>query len=197
MSDLSRWCLAHYQALKDFAGPVATVIAAATAVFVTWRLGRKQRDIAERQAATACQQARLAEVRLQHDLFERRFAVFDAVRDLLLEVVHTSDVSDQSWQDFIRGTEKATFLFDKNVTDYIALMRNQAEQLRHVSALFANPALAVGSERTNFAQVRRDVSVWFSNQFNVVIDVFKPALALERHISTTLPKPTREESTGP
>ena len=52
-----------YQLLKDFAGPVATVIAAATAaVFI-----RRQAKTADRQARTALDQ-------LRYNLFERRYA---------------------------------------------------------------------------------------------------------------------------
>jgi hypothetical protein len=84
MSDLSVWCLRHYDVLHDFAGPVATVIAAGAAVFVTWRLGRRQVAIAaqqattaELQAATARQQADTALDRLRYDLFEKRYKIYD------------------------------------------------------------------------------------------------------------------------
>jgi hypothetical protein len=64
----------------SLSGPAATIIAAAAAVFVTWRLGKGQLRIAKQQAATAHQQAELAAIRLQHDLFDRRFTVYDATR---------------------------------------------------------------------------------------------------------------------
>jgi hypothetical protein len=36
-----------YHFFKDFAGPIATIVAAAAAVFVTWTLGKAQYRIAE------------------------------------------------------------------------------------------------------------------------------------------------------
>jgi hypothetical protein len=67
----------------SLAGPFATIVAASVAVFVTWRLGSGQLSIAKQQAATAQQQAELAAVRLQHDLFDRRFAIYEAAQKLV------------------------------------------------------------------------------------------------------------------
>ena len=72
MNGVSAWFSTHYEMLKDFAGPIATVIAAFTAAGIAWRFGRVQADIAAQQASTAALQAELANVRLQHDLYDRR-----------------------------------------------------------------------------------------------------------------------------
>jgi hypothetical protein len=66
-----------YHVLKDFAGPVATIIAATVAVFFTWRLGRGQLQIARRQADTALDQ-------LRYNLFEKRYGGDEAGRPTLL-----------------------------------------------------------------------------------------------------------------
>jgi hypothetical protein len=50
--DIYNWFVAHYALFKDFAAPVATIIAAGTALWVTIRLGRAQVAIAQQQAAT-------------------------------------------------------------------------------------------------------------------------------------------------
>jgi len=171
-----------YQAFHDFAGPVATIIAAAAAVFVTWRLGRGQLRVAE-------QQAKFAEVRLQHDLFERRIAVFDAARDLLLEVFRTANVSDEGFRNFVRGTEKAVFLFDKSVSNYIETMRNTAASVKFTSSRLADPDLHVGQERAQYAQTKADQTKWFFDQFDILIEKFKPALALEKDIETKIARP--------
>ena len=63
-----------YSVAKDFAGPVATVIGASAAVFVTWRLGLRQAEIAQ-------QQADLAREKLRHDLYNRRFEIFTSIFD--------------------------------------------------------------------------------------------------------------------
>jgi hypothetical protein len=56
-----------YQVLKDFAGPVATIIAALAAVYVTAHFARKQ--------------AWLAREKLRYDLFDRRLKIFGSIFD--------------------------------------------------------------------------------------------------------------------
>lgn len=189
MCNAVAWLTAHYELLKDFSGPVATGIAAVAAVFVTWRLGRGQLRIAQQQADVALQQTHLAEVRLQHDLFERRIAVFDAARDLLLEAFKASGISDEVWNAFIQGTQKSVFLFDQTVTNYITEMRNRGSSLRAAVEKLREETLP-SPERMAFAQIREDNSQWFIKQFDVLIVKFRPALALEKDVATRLPRPT-------
>jgi len=172
------------------ASPAATIVAAIAAVFVTWKLGTGQLAIARQQAEIAKQQASMASVRLQHDLFEKRIAVFDAARDLILEVFHKSNVSNEAWNAFMRGTEKAVFLFDKPVTDYLTELRNQGSVIRGAVSRLADQQLPRGPERDEFARIRAENFKWFLDQFDVVIPKFMGALALEKAIDTRLPKPT-------
>jgi hypothetical protein len=72
--------------LLQLASPIATIIAAGVVVYFTRQLGKGQLAVATRQADIAAQQARLADVRLQHDLFDRRFEIYEAARNLLLDV---------------------------------------------------------------------------------------------------------------
>ncbi|MGA7657441.1 MAG: hypothetical protein WCA96_11750, partial [Methylocella sp.] len=60
-----------YQLFKDFAGPIATIIASLAAAFVAWQLGRTQADISKSQLRTSREKLRL-------DLFEKRYAVYIA-----------------------------------------------------------------------------------------------------------------------
>lgn len=114
MSDLSSWCLRHYEVPHDFAAPVATVIAAGVAVFVTWKLGRRQVPIAaqqaktaELQAATAKQQADTALDRLRYDLFEKRYAIYSTAKELMRSLVNQGQAEKL---DEIAVTEKLVFI---------------------------------------------------------------------------------------
>jgi hypothetical protein len=62
------------------AGPVATVVAACAAVFVTYRLGTRQLAIAQNQATIASAQRDLAYERLKYDLFEKRYEIYLTAR---------------------------------------------------------------------------------------------------------------------
>jgi len=83
-----------YDVFHDFAVPIATVLAAGAAVLVTHRLGSRQVEIArqqtvtaQQQAATAKQQADTALDRLRYDLFDKRYKIYEAVKELIVDVV--------------------------------------------------------------------------------------------------------------
>jgi uncharacterized ubiquitin-like protein YukD len=165
--------------VASLAGTAATVIAAAAAVFVTWWLGNGQLRIAKQQAATARQQAELAAVRLQHDLFDRRFVIYEAAQKLALEVFETANVSREGLSAFIRSTEKSVFLLDKELTDYLIEMRKRAVNLQIATRKLANQMLPEGTERSDLAEERSNLSNWFVDQFDVLIEKFKPVLTFD------------------
>jgi hypothetical protein len=164
----------------DF-GPVATIIAACAAVYVTWRLGQSQLSIGARQADIANQQVELASIRLQHDLFDRRFAIFEATQKLLIEVLETSNVSDEGYSAFVQETRKSVFLFGKELSDYLGEMRGNAVEL-HLTVLKLTGETPLGEERNTLAASRAELSTWFVDQFDVLIDKFKSTLALDRRL---------------
>jgi hypothetical protein len=103
-----------YDLLKDFAGPVATITAAAVAVFITWRLGRGQLAIAKQQAVTAQQQANTALKRLNLDLYERRFNIYNAALDLYQASLKKGldDILSAEFI-FVRAFRESLFLFER------------------------------------------------------------------------------------
>lgn len=74
----------YYQVAKDFAGPVATVIAAVAATFVTWKFSAAQRDIAQSQRDIAFD-------RLKFDLFQKRYDLNDILRRLFESLGRCTD----------------------------------------------------------------------------------------------------------
>jgi hypothetical protein len=182
----------HYTLLKDFASPVATIVASIAALGITWRLGRGQIAIAKEQKNIAQLQAELTDIRLKHDLFDRRIKMFNAARDLVLEVFHHNDVADGVWNAFVRDTEAAEFLFKKSITDYIVLLRNRAAALRGVARKLEDQALVPGPERDEYARIKEQNVAWFQKQFEVLIPAFRQALALESDIATRLAAPPDE-----
>jgi type II secretory pathway pseudopilin PulG len=78
-----------YHVLKDFAGPVATIIASVTAALITLyfasrqtRIAQQQADTAKQQADTAKRQAETAHARLNLDLYDKRFNIYTTALDL-------------------------------------------------------------------------------------------------------------------
>src|SRR5882757_8053862 len=75
--------MSTYDVLKDFAGPVATVIAAASALAVTAYFNFRQAAIATAQLKIAATQRDIASDKLKHDLFEKRYEIYDAAKSLM------------------------------------------------------------------------------------------------------------------
>src|SRR4051812_40867078 len=79
VSDLTACARDHYDAIKDFAGPGATVMASFAAAVVAYMLGRSQRKIAELQAAIAERTWKTANDKIVLELFQPRMEIYDAV----------------------------------------------------------------------------------------------------------------------
>lgn len=78
----------------------------------------------------AYRQWKLDHVRLNHDLFERRLAVFGAVQELVLGVMWSGKVDQLAWEGLILRRHQAIFLFKKDVCDYLDEIERKAERLK-------------------------------------------------------------------
>ncbi|MGA3242389.1 MAG: hypothetical protein ABSG03_39590 [Bryobacteraceae bacterium] len=74
---------------KTFASPAATLLGAGAAVYVTRSLGKAQVEIAESQARTALAQRHIAFDKLKHDLFEKRYEIYNAAKGIMERVIRT------------------------------------------------------------------------------------------------------------
>jgi hypothetical protein len=138
--------LRHHDALHDFAGPVATVIAAGVAVFVTWRLGTRQVAIAAQQVQIAVQQARTAELqaatakqqadtaldRLRYDLFEKRYAIYDAAKRLIITLMNK--IPDRSIEAFdvipiFLVLDEARFFFPRDICLFVEALVTDCQRI--------------------------------------------------------------------
>ena len=98
-----------YSMLKDFAGPFATVVAAAAASFLVFYFNRGQ--------------LRIAEQRLVLDVFDRRWAIVDELRSAISEVIRDGAVPSEAYKRYVRASLRSAFLFGPEVTDYLETVR--------------------------------------------------------------------------
>jgi hypothetical protein len=169
-------CSGAYQIFHDFLGPVATLLAAGAALGVTWRLGKGQLQIGEQQSTAARQQAELAAVRLRHDLFDRRFELFDTTRTFLIQDVYPqmNPTSDAIFI-FARKTATAAFLVDRPLREYLEELRTSAFKLQKLST---HIALQHGPDHAEKVQQRSQLVEWFGVQHEVLVTKFQPFLTL-------------------
>ena len=131
-----------YQIFKDFAGPVATIIAAFAAVSVTGYF--------------ACQQAAIARDKLEHDVFyrlyDRRVAVYEATRKFLADVFH-GNITEDDIQAYGLLTLDAQFLFDEELYLYLKEIRQRVAAWRQ--AKWLSELEPPSAEKGAFADIAR------------------------------------------
>ena len=113
-----------YSFFKDFAGPLATLLAAITAVVVTvlfnlqqLRIARSQRDIAHDK--------------LKFDLFNNRYAIYEAAKSLIEYVSFISDI-EKTDANRIRTLyvtlDEARFYFPSDICKHLRELHDRCER---------------------------------------------------------------------
>jgi type II secretory pathway pseudopilin PulG len=118
-----------YQILKDFAGPVATIIASITAAYITWYFASRQAQIAQQQAITAKQQADTAFDQLRLNLFQKRFAIYNAARELIALVVNERNLQGSDLVPLQVVLNEAEFFFSPDICDWLRTVRKKCSDL--------------------------------------------------------------------
>ncbi len=99
-----------YQITKDFASPVATIIAAAAATYITQRLGRMQLTIAQSQRDIAFD-------RLKYDLFEQRYTIYTTAKKLIETICgNEQGINDRKVRNMRTKIDEARFFFPAGET---------------------------------------------------------------------------------
>jgi hypothetical protein len=133
-----------------------------------------------RHGAAAWQQKRLADIRLQNDLYDRRFKIFAAAKKLLVSVQQNGVVSLDEFFAFVGGTSDAVFLLTADVVDYLQTIRERSAELRSKHGLLQNSDLEQGQRAALADQIAR-IEDWFNDQFDVLVAKFKPSMRLDKH----------------
>jgi hypothetical protein len=101
------WLVAHYDTFKDFAAPVATIVVAITAGFITWSYNMRQLIIAQDK--------------LKLDLFKERYALFKSAEELIVllgQQIGNDQVDTFKIQQLRERTEEMRFFFGAEVQEF-------------------------------------------------------------------------------
>jgi hypothetical protein len=101
-----------YAVLRDFAGPIATVVAAIVVVGVTWRF--------------SSQQAKTARGQLRLNLFDKRYAVYKDIQQHLKVYL---DGAPRSWlaAELFKSLDEAAFLFSPATCKWLQTVRDDTQ----------------------------------------------------------------------
>lgn len=120
---------------------------------------------------------RTAQNKLKLDLFEKRFAVYDAARQLLSTTMTSGKVSDEEMFKFIGNTREAKWLLNADVAHYLDKeLRHKMLELMTFRAELEG--LPVGDERSSNVKAQSEIKKWLLSQYDVLDVKFSPFLSL-------------------
>jgi hypothetical protein len=129
-------------------------------------------------AWVAIQQMGIARIKLQHDLYDRRYAVFDAVRIFLDEMIRSQIVSPETFRVFALKTADAEFLFDDGLASYLRDMRGHASKAQ--SLYITMQQMEPGAEKAAASRAASVHTMWLIDQIEGVTARFRPVLKLQK-----------------
>jgi len=125
----------------------------------------------------AYRQWRIAQSKLKLDLFDRRFAVYDAARSVIGSVMGSGKAKDDELRKFLIGTREAKWLLNPDIADY--LDKQLYAKLTELLMLDTELApLPVGDGRTKNVHAQREIKNWLMAQLKVLDEKFSPFLGL-------------------
>jgi hypothetical protein len=122
-------------------------------------------------------QKRMAQAKLRLDLFDKRFAIFDAARNFLGRALFLGKVEIEDDNAFLIATSGALFLLNDELGNYLKEVQTRAAAVRFVQSELedANTEEERTAAQTKFVAERR----WLREQAAVLEVKFKPFLELE------------------
>ena len=135
-------------------------------------------------AATACfawRQHNLDKNHLRAELFARRVAVYDAMRQFVADIISSGTTTLDSLVGMLRETRHAQFLFKSSddISGFIRHFYKQGVDLKTTRQIYeAIRTQDREAERVRLVQKERDLLVWFGEQSDAIDDKFRPYLQL-------------------
>jgi hypothetical protein len=137
----------------------------------------------------AIRQYQINSQRLKHELFNRRFAMFEAIGKFMASVtVGPPDEAarDKAMVEFLLGTSGVRFLFNKEKLDYCNQLRDEARRLQRLEGKLQEYAHKHG--RAGTQPIKADsndidseipeIKRWFREQLGLLEDSFAEFLEL-------------------
>jgi hypothetical protein len=127
----------------------------------------------------AFQQWRLAADKLKLDLFDRRYKVYEAIKEFVYICTHQQDFEDSVVFKFKQGTADLGFLFGPEVRDYRDEVRRRVMDVRKMAMTMRRRQFEIHQSKVD---VYYDELEWVSNQITESEKVFLPYLGF-RNVS--------------
>ena len=110
-------------------------------------------------AIVSVRQYRVERMKLRHDLFDRRFAVFKTAQLFVSKVIQDAELPADEYTDFVDAWQRSRFLFGNDVSDYLDELRKRSLKIRYGKMKESTAALT-----------------WVTEQPTILFDKFIPYL---------------------
>jgi hypothetical protein len=125
----------------------------------------------------ALQQSFINRRRLKHELFDRRYKVYDHAKYFLSLIYANRTLTDQQIYDFKSETRECRFIFDDEIEN---IFNNWVKKAYEAKALNDElKPLPIGNDRSDNVRKQREIFDWFETQQNILVDKFTPYLRLK------------------
>jgi hypothetical protein len=112
----------------------------------------------------AWRQHALQRQRLRLDLYEKRFAVFQALMIFLDAALRDAKLPLDLYHRFRTGTAQVAFLFGAEVNEYLEEIGEKAMRFRELNERLAADAMPFGTERSELAKQETELLKWLADQ---------------------------------
>lgn len=128
-------------------------------------------------AIIAYRQWRTAQNKLKLDLFERRFSVYDAARNLIGSIMTSGKAKNDEIYKFLSGTREAKWLLNPEIANYLdKQLYVKAIELQALDAELEG--VPVGTERSSNVKQQSEIKRWIVEQYDVLDEKFSSLLKL-------------------
>jgi hypothetical protein len=135
---------------------------AAAIAFASWRSTRSSNQW----------QVRIARQKLKHDLYDRRFAVYIAFHELMVAFTEKKDV-DAELRKANAARAHSPFLFDPEVTEYLAGLHTEAFRLNATEKLLLEPGMGDPVELVQMQARHGSDKLAFANRVPELVKKFE------------------------
>ncbi|MFB0505372.1 MAG: hypothetical protein ACETWT_01425 [Thermodesulfobacteriota bacterium] len=123
----------------------------------------------------AIKQYHLAKMGIRKELLDRRLGVFKATMEFIPHVMSRRGVEFEKLQNFNRETADSFFLFKEDIQTYIDDIYKKGSDYHAIGRKLDGDVV---EKRTQQVEKASDLGEWFSRQFNVARQKFKPYLSV-------------------
>jgi hypothetical protein len=183
-----------WEFFTTFAGPIAIIVASATAAWMTNKFGTIQAGIAREQARTAeaqkdisKSQRDIAYDKFKHDLFDKRYEVYCAAKSLIEEIFAKSpvDEADPEIKRLRLKLDEARFFFPSDTRTFCETVEKHVYDVLVCSR--AASGFAEGHpERQKLRDKQAEAEIALANIYPLLAKQFERDLGFEQLTSRPL-----------